>query len=310
MAAPSIVVVGSVNMDLVMKAAYVPKPGENVFAESFEKFPGGKGANQAVAASRLGASVSLVARVGDDAFGDELVGTIEMAGVDCTHVMRVVDTPTGTALIIVDDAGENAIVVARGANVALSADDLDAVEDMIADADVVLLQLEIPVATVAQAVCLANKHGVRTVLDAGPPCRAFSDALYGVDILSPNMAEAADILGRPVRDLSEAEQAARELACKGPKAVVVKLGAHGALLAVGSDCRRFPAVKVNPVDTTGAGDAFTAALAVFVAEGRSVEESVALANCAGAAAVMTPGAQPSMPTRTAVEVVAGKPAAH
>jgi len=306
MSEPSVVVVGSVNMDLVLKAPHVPRPGQNVFAHSFERFPGGKGANQAVAAARLGARTAFVGCVGDDAFGEELVGTIRAAGVDCTCVRRASQKPTGTALIIVDDAGENAIVVARGANASVSGDDLQAAADLVADADVMLLQLEIPVQTVAKAVEMARRHGVRTVLDAGPPCRDFSEALFGVDVLSPNMDEAEAILETPVRDLNEAEAAARELLRRGPKAVVLKLGDQGALLATGSTRRRFDAVKVDPVDTTGAGDAFTAALAVYIADGRSYAEAVKLANCAGAAAVITAGAQPSMPTREAVETLAAR----
>jgi len=299
-----VTVVGSVNMDLVVHADHVPAPGENVFGSNFQMIPGGKGANQAVAAARLGAEVSFVGRVCRDAFGRRLAEGLREAGVRTTHLKTSGDEPSGTALIVVDRNGQNSIVICRGANGCVGAEDVDAAADTIRSSDVLLLQFEIPLETVGYAIERAREWRVPVVLDAGPPCPHPPEAVLAVDVLTPNEAEAAALVGRDIVGVPDAEAAARALITRGAGSVVVKLGAQGALLVAPDDCLHVPAHPITPVDTTAAGDAFTAALAVYATEGRSLAEAVRMANSAGALACLKPGAQLAMPTREAVETFA------
>jgi len=294
-----ILVIGSVNMDLVVRVDHVPAPGENVRGERLEMIPGGKGANQAVACARLGAETTMLARVGDDPFGRRLVEELAGAGVRTDAVSAVGGCASGAALILVEAGGENAIVITPGANGRLGPDDVDAARDLLADADAVVLQLEIPAETVARAIRLAREVGTLTVVDAGPPRLPIDEAVLGADVLTPNEAEAAALLGiepgtRPPEDL------ARALLERGPRAVVVKAGSRGAVVAEEGRLQSVPAFSIEPVDTTAAGDAFTAALAVAVVEGTDLVEAARRANAAGALAAMRLGAQPSMPTAEAV----------
>jgi len=296
-----ITVVGSLNMDLVARAPRIPEPGETIIGTGFRTAPGGKGANQAVAAARLGAQVSMVGRVGVDAFAGQLLDNIAAAGVDHTFVVQDSEAATGVALIVVDDAGQNSIVVASGANMCLVPADVDAAEAVISSADVLLLQLESPLETVTRAAELAHAHGVRVILNPAP-ARSLPAALLSiVDVLVPNEGETALLTGLPVGSDAEAEAAAAALRDIGVGTVILTLGQRGAILASEKGTQLLPAFDVSPVDTTAAGDAFVGGFAVALAEGRTLAEAVRWGNAAGALATTKLGAQPSLPTRRALE---------
>jgi ribokinase len=298
-----VVVVGSANLDLVVRCGQIPSPGETVLGSEFMTVPGGKGANQAVAAARLGAPVTFVGRVGKDAFGDRLAAEIGGAGVDTTYLVRDADHATGVALISVDQAGQNAIVVAPGANGALSPADVDAAEAVIASAAVLIVQLEIPLDTVKHAIAVAKRHGTRTILNpapvrsANPPGAAL---LTEVDVLTPNEHEAANLLGHSSPDGLDMTTVARRLVDRGPGLVIVTLGASGCLVAWRGSEMHVTAPKVTAVDTTAAGDCFTGALAVGLAEGMELGGAVQFAVRAASISVTRAGAQPSLPTRAEV----------
>jgi ribokinase len=296
-----VTVVGSLNMDLVIRSPRIPRPGETIIGGQLQTIPGGKGANQAVAASRLEAQVSMIGRVGHDAFGNQLLKNLEGDGIDHTFVLRDRQAATGVALIVVDDAGENSIVVAPGANMRLSPADVEAAEIAIINADALLLQLESPLDTVARAAQIARTFGITVLLNPAPACSVPARLLALVDVLVPNESEAALLTGMPVGDLAQAGAAARALQQSGVGMVILTLGKRGALLAHGTDTEIFPAFDIQPVDTTAAGDAFAAALAVALAEGRTAVEAVQWANAAGGLATTRLGAQSSLPTRRAVD---------
>ena len=306
-----IAVVGSLNMDLVVRSPHLPRRGETVPGGTFATYPGGKGANQAVAAARLGAAVAMVGTVGDDAFGRDLRADLQAEGIDVTHVTTGDRVASGVALITVDAAGDNTIVVASGANLLLRRDDVDAAAEAIAAADVVLVQLEIPLDAVAYAVQMARRHGRRVVLDPAPaPPEGLPAELYReVTVINPNEGEAAVLTGVPVVDEQSAEIAAAHLLGSGCAAVVIKRGGHGAYVATGAMRRMIPGRRVEVVDTTAAGDAFAAALAVGLAEGRDLVDAAEFANAVGALSVTRAGAQPSMPRRGEVEAFMGSGAA-
>ena len=296
-----VTVVGSLNMDLVARAPRMPEPGETIIGGDFRNVPGGKGANQAVAAARLGASVSMVGRVGRDAFGGPLLEALDADGIDHAHVIQDPQAATGVALIVVDDAGQNSIVVASGANMRFSPCDVDAAEDVIAGADALLLQLESPLETVTRAAAVAQDHGVLVILNPAPARDLPETLLSTVDVLIPNESETALLAGQPVDGLSQAEDAAVVLLQLGVGTVILTLGERGALLAQTAGAERVPAFAVDPVDTTAAGDAFVGGFAVALAEGRRMAEAVRWGNAAGALATTKMGAQPSLPSRRAVE---------
>jgi ribokinase len=297
--APTILVIGSVNMDIVARVDRMPGPGENVRGRDLRTIPGGKGANQAVACARLGAETHFLARVGDDGFGARLRADLKAAGVRTGAVRPVKGCPSGIALILVDASGQNSIIVTAGANGRLAPADVEAARPLIRQADVVILQLEVPPETVARAIRVARRVGTPTVVDAGPPRRPVDRAVFQCTILTPNEAEAAALLGlKPGAE--RIERMARRLLERGPEAVVIKAGAKGAVAARRGLVRRVPAFKIKPVDTTAAGDAFTAALAVEYVRGTDLEEATRVANAAGALACLKVGAQPSMPTAGAL----------
>ena len=294
----SVVVVGSSNTDMVVRSERLPRPGETVLGGAFGMAAGGKGANQAVAAARLGARAAFVARVGTDTFGDAALAGFQAEGIDCRFVVQDPDAPSGVALIGVDKGtGENFILVASGANAALSEENIERARPVIEGAAVLLCQLENPLKAVRAALRMARAAGVLTILNPAP-AQPLDDALLSlVDVLTPNETEAAELTGE-----SEPRAAAQHLRARGVRNVVVTLGADGVLLAAAESLEHIPGLHVSPVvDTTAAGDCFNGALAVALAEGRVLRDAVQFAQRAAALSVTKPGAQPSLPTRAAVD---------
>jgi len=300
---PKVVVVGSYNTDLLVRTPRIPVRGETILGSDYRTGPGGKGANQAVAAARLEAEVAMVVKLGTDDLGDRAERNLRDEGVATAYVRRTGDTHTGVAFIIVDAEGENVIVVAAGANETLSTADVDAAREVIAGADVMLVQLEVPVATVSHALRLAHEAGVVTVLNPAPGQTLDAELLGSVDVLTPNETELQLITGQSVTGLAEAETAARGLLDVGVGTAVVTLGANGALIVSRDGARHVPGRRVAVVDTTGAGDAFNGALAVGLAEGRAMGDAVAFANAAAALQVTKVGTAPAMPYRVDVEAL-------
>ncbi len=296
-----IVVVGSSNTDMVVAVPRIPKPGETILGGRFSTTAGGKGANQAVAAARAGGEVALIARVGNDLFGAQALLGFRADGIDATHVTTDPDQPSGVALILLARGGENSIAVAPGANAALSPQDVEEAEELIRSAEILLMQLETPVETIARASRIAAEAGGTVILNPAPAC-ALDDALLGaVTILTPNESEAELLTGIPVRDTSGAGRAARALRNRGVKTVIVTMGSRGALLETGEASEVLPAFSVDAVDATAAGDVFNGALAVAVAEGKALREAVRFANAAAALSVTRLGAQPSIPARGEID---------
>jgi ribokinase len=294
---PGILVVGSVNMDLAVRARSMPAPGETVLGERFTMSPGGKGANQAVAVARLGGACRLIGRVGDDAFGRTLLENLRNEGVTCDDVQFTEGVASGTAVIVVDANGENSIVVAGGANRRVTPDDLFGRSEAFEAASVVLVQLELPVPTVRAAIRLARRYDCRVILDPAPAPTPMPADLCEVDILSPNVSEAEVITGTRAVEERVDKNVGADLVARGAAAAVLKLGSRGSLV-VTSDGHFYTVkpYKVDVVDTTAAGDAFTAALAVAVARGERLHAAARFANAAGALACSKFGAQAAMPT--------------
>ena len=299
---PRILVIGSINMDVVLKAEKFPAPGETVLGTDLSLIPGGKGANQAVALSRLGASSSLLGRVGADPWGKELAGKLSENGVDTENVAAVDSLPTGNATIIVDQEGENRIVLIAGANDALLPEDVDLALAGKAAWDAILLQLEIPLETVCHAISAGAARGIPVILDAGPPVKLSLEKLRGVTVLSPNESETEALTGIRPDGLESASRAAALLEkSTGAREVVLKLGDRGALCRIDGHWKLIEAHRVEVVDTTAAGDSFTAALAIEYTRKTGIKEAVRRAIAAGALAVTRLGAQPSLPTAEEVD---------
>jgi len=303
---PLILVVGSINMDLVIRGPHMPSPGETVLGSGFKTCPGGKGANQAVAVARLGGRCAMIGCVGQDAFGDQLLAGLRGEGVDCGAVCRTPDAPTGVAMILVDSQGENAIVVASGANHRVSPDDnVLSNQELFESADVVVLQLELPLPTVRAAVELARRNSCKVILDPAPAPRVMPDKLCQVDILTPNVVECETITGKRAGMEDRVDKGiALDLLDLGASAAVLKLGPRGSLV-VTSDSHFYtvPPYRVPVQDTTGAGDAFTGALAVAVSRGWNLHKAARFANAAGALACTRIGAQSAMPTADEVRML-------
>jgi ribokinase len=285
-------------MDLIMRVSRLPKPGESLIGTQFMTAHGGKGANQAVAAARLGANVTFVGCVGDDAFGDLQRKGFLKEGINVDHLKTSKASPTGTALILLTDSGQNAIVVAPAANHDVLPADIEGLQELFAQADMLISQLEIPLDTVMAALGIARSTNTFSILDAGPAQTVSPELLVTADLVSPNETEAEALTGIAVNSVDTARIAAQQLRGMGVKHVVMKLGEKGCLY-LGEEERYVPAFVVNAVDTTAAGDAFTAALGVAW-ETMPLQEALQFANATGALAATIEGAQPSMPTKEVV----------
>ena len=296
-----VTVIGSLNMDLVARAPRLPRPGETLAGHAFTQVPGGKGGNQAVAAARLGAQVAMIGCVGDDSHGATLRGSLEAEGIDCTALATSPGVPTGVALIVVDDASQNAIVIVAGSNAEVTPASIDAREALIAQADVVVCQLETPLETVRAALAMARRLQRTTVLNPAPAARKLPPDWFPlIDYLIPNEIEAATLSGVAISTPDDARRAAQALKAKGARNVIVTLGAQGVLaLLEGADeaGAHLPSPVVEAVDTTAAGDTFIGGFAAELARGAAVLDAIAFGQRAAAVAVTRAGAQPSIPRR-------------
>ncbi len=291
-----ILVVGSINMDLVVRVPHSPKPGETVLGGDFETFPGGKGANQAVAASRMGGDVTMVGRVGSDDFGNILIQGLVENNIKTTHVIKDSKAPTGVAMIAVAADGENMIVVAPGANGNVSIEDVGNARPLMRETDILLVQLECPLETVTEAIGLAKAYDVPVVLNPAPAQKLPESLLKSVNYITPNQGELIKLTGE--NDLNTAISNWKEA---GLNNLIVTLGANGARVISDEIDEHIPANEVTTVDTTAAGDAFNGALTVALAEGKTILEAVRYGMAAGALASTKRGAQPSLPSRDSVE---------
>lgn len=294
---PDILVVGSLNADLVVSAPRFPQPGETIRGEDLQVIPGGKGANQAVAAARLGASVSMLGCVGNDNFGDFLLENLKSNKVN-SQLIRRADSSTGTAIIVVDSDGQNSIVLSAGANGKVNEEDVKATS--FSDYKLLLLQLEIPTSVVLSAARRAHENGLRVILNPAPARELPNELISLADFVIPNETELSLLTDVPVNDMNSAEQAARALLGVGAKNVIVTLGSKGALILTNEQVLHIDAYKVNVVDTTAAGDAFIGGFATALLQGKSLEESARYGCACGALATTQFGAQPSLPTKEAV----------
>jgi ribokinase len=299
---PRIAVIGSNMVDLVTYVNRMPVRGETVEAPSFEMGHGGKGANQAIAAAKLGASVVMVTKVGDDMFADNTIRNLASFGVDTTHVRRVAGRSSGVAPIMVEPSGENSILIVKGANNDLSPADVDAAAEALKTCDLILLQLEIPLETVYAAIAFGKRHGIRTVLNPAPATPELDlEKIRDVSFFTLNETELAILTGMPVGAEDEIGAAARRLIAKGIGTVVVTMGARGALAVTSTDTRRIAPIVVTPVDTTGAGDAFVGSFARYFAAGLAVEPALEKAVRYAADSVTRRGTQKAYATEAEFE---------
>jgi ribokinase len=275
---PRIAVVGSANVDLTTFTNQFPKPGETIFGQKFDLGFGGKGANQAVAARLCGAEVFMVARVGSDLFGPATIENFRKQGIDPTHVKQVEGLSSGVAPIFVEPNGQNRILVVKGANDALKPDDVDAAAETLKTADCIVLQFEIPVETVYYTIGFARKHGIRCILNPAPAQPIDLGALKDLDYFVPNESEAETITGGAVKSVDDAKKCAENLVAGGIRRVIITLGANGSLLCGDDGSQHVPPFAVKSIDSTGAGDAFIGAFAVFLGEGVPEKEAVRRAN--------------------------------
>lgn len=296
-----VIVVGSLNMDLVVRAPRIPRPGETVLGSDFKQVPGGKGGNQADAAAKLGAETAMIGAVGNDSMGDQLVHSLKKDGVNVDMVLVKENLPTGVAAIVVEDSGNNAITVAPGANSGLTPEDLTAMGKVFERAKVMLVQLETPLDTVKSALRMAREKKVTTILNPAPANELDSEILSLVDILTPNESELELLSGMDTDTIEKVEAAGRSLLKKGVSKLIVTLGSQGSLHIDKDSSRLLPAYGVKAVDTTAAGDSFNAALAVSMSKGGSMEDAMDFATKVGAMTVTKHGAQTSLPLIHEVE---------
>ncbi|WP_447651044.1 ribokinase [Pseudomonas abietaniphila] len=292
-----VVIVGSLNMDLVTRAPRLPRAGETLAGQSFVTVPGGKGANQAVAAARLGASVAMIGCVGDDAYGEQLRSALLAESIDCQAVTAIAGESTGVALIVVDDNSQNAIVIVAGGNGHVTSNVVDGFDALLSQAEVIICQLEVPMATVGHVLKRGRELGKTVILNPAPASGPLPAEWYAwIDYLIPNESEATALTGLPVDSVATADAAATALLASGVGKVIVTLGEHGALFANKASSQHFPAPRVKPVDTTAAGDTFVGGFAAALADGKSESEAIRFGQIAAALSVTRAGAQPSIPT--------------
>jgi ribokinase len=293
----SVIVFGSINMDLVARAPRLPALGETLIGHSFETVPGGKGANQAVAIARLGIPTELIGRVGGDIFGQDLLKSLKANGVGCDRIFIDQSTHSGVAVITVDDSGENNIIVIPGANGRMGEDDIKRLQALLPQAKIVLLQLEIPLPTVVAVARMAKQAGVTVILDPAPAPSELPPELYPlIDIITPNQIETSQLVGFPVDNLETATNAAIVLQQRGVQTVITKLGKQGALCLTTNEIFPIPIFPVQAVDTVAAGDAFNGGLAAGLSAGLSLRQATTQAAAVAALSVTKAGAQPSLPT--------------
>lgn len=298
----NVVVIGSLNMDLVTRAPRMPAPGETLAGDSFVTVPGGKGANQAVAAARLGAMVAMIGCVGEDAYGEQLRTALLNEQIDCQGVITVPGVSTGVAAIMVDAKGQNAIVIVAGGNGRLTPEVAERFDTVLVGAEVIICQLEVPMESVAHVLRRARELGKTVILNPAPAAAPLPEGWYAlIDYLIPNESEAAVLTGQAVDSLASAETAAKALLAAGAGKVIVTLGERGALFASGRGVVHFPAPQVIAVDSTAAGDTFVGGFAAALAQGRSEIQAIRFAQAAAALSVTRPGAQPSIPTLAEVK---------
>ncbi|WP_437919953.1 ribokinase [Sphingobacterium sp. LRF_L2] len=292
-----IIVVGSMNMDMVVKTSHIPKPGETVLGGDFFMNPGGKGANQAVAIARLGGDVAFIAKIGQDIFGKQSAQLFDDEGVDTRGLLDDDVEPSGIALITVDEFGENSIVVAPGANAHLKPNDVSAILEEYPESDILLMQLEIPMETVKATACYCHANNIRVIVNPAPANLALLEVFPYIDVLTPNVHEAELLSGVKIVDISSARKAAEVLKNKGIQHVIITLGEEGAVVLSEDGFWHVETLKVAAVDTTAAGDVFNGALAVALSEGKGLREATKFACQAAALAVTRLGAQASIPYR-------------
>ena len=299
---PKILIVGSCNTDMIVRADTLPVPGETILGESFITNPGGKGANQAIAASRLGGDVSFISKIGNDLFGLQTMEILRSSNIDSEYIFTDRKSPSGVALVFVDSVGENSIVVAPGANSSLSKEDIRKAACKFKEADIVLIQLEIPVGTAEYAVEMAIGYGKKVVLNPAPATALDASFLNNVNTILPNRIEAQMLSGIRITDEQSAFSAAEAISSKGVENVVITLGKDGAYV-YSPDCKTIvKAANVHSVDTTGAGDTFCGAFCVYLAEGNSIYDCARFANAAAALATTRVGAQSSIPYRSDIVI--------
>ncbi len=301
---PHILVLGGINMGLITKASRMPSPGETLRGDSFYASPGGKGATQAVAASRLNSEVKMIGKVGNDIFAEILRENLKNNGVDITNIATDPNKSTGVGVIIVNsNSSQNHIIATYGANLECSKDQVEIVTNLISWADILVLQMEIPFDISIQAAMIAKEHGVTVILDPAPATKIPTSSYKHFDVITPNQTEAKLLTGITVHDKNSAKQAAKVLFKRGTPIVIIKIGEQGVYYLTKDESDFVPPFKVNAVDTTSAGDAFSGALAVCIAEKKPIKESIVFSSAAGAIAVTKLGVQDSMPYSTEIDAL-------
>jgi len=296
-----ILVIGSSNTDMVIKTEKLPLPGETLLGGTFLMNPGGKGANQAVAAARLGGKVTFITKRGNDLFGNQAVGLLMREGIETKYVVKDNEFPSGVALITVDSSGENSIVVAPGSNGNLNEDDIPKAVFESGKFQILLLQLEVPINTVEFCAVRAAENNIKVILNPAPACSLSTNLLKHVWLITPNEIEAETITGVTITDAQSVEKAAAVLQTLGVKNVIITLGESGAFVKSEEFTGLIPGIKVNPIDTTAAGDVFNGALAVAISEGKTIYDAVIFANKAASISVTRMGAQASAPFRNEIK---------